>query len=245
MSDEQPATNMTADEVKQTIAEHLGETGPEPLQLLHKVVKKLGPEQSLAFLKETQEIEAQGGLLLPDGSRRRTPGGVFFYLVRTKAPKSVRFLFWQQKQEQSAVSPQSPPPAFTWADRIAVLDEIGVAKGATSTVKITVIGRPSKIIDRGTCVVTSLQSNKIPSLPKGVPTPPNAVTTYTLYIATKQWRHVADAMMDPEDALIVEGFPQLDAQTGSIAVFATNTTSKKLQQAQRQTQSAQAASGSQ
>src|SRR5690349_10910802 len=101
MSDEQPATNMTADEVEQTIAEQLGETGPEPLKLLRKVVKKLGPEQALAFLKETQEIEAQGGLLLPDGSRRRTPGGVFFYLVHTKGPKLVRFLFWQQKQEQS------------------------------------------------------------------------------------------------------------------------------------------------
>ncbi len=63
--------------MEQTIAEHLGETEPEPLQLLRKVVKKLGPEQALAFLEETQEIEAQGGLLLPDGSRRRTPGGVF------------------------------------------------------------------------------------------------------------------------------------------------------------------------
>ena len=229
MSDEQPTIATTRDAVEQTIAEHLGETEPEPLQLLRKVVKKLGPEQALAFLEETQEIEAQGGLLLPDGSRRRTPGGVFFYLVRTKAPKLVRFLFWQQKQEQSSASPQSPPPAFTWADRIAVLDEIGVAKGAASTVKITVIGHPSKIIDRGTCVVTSLQSNKVPSLPKGAPTPPNAVTTYTLYIATKQWRRVADAMKDPEDALIVEGFPQLDAQTGSIAVFATTATTKKLQ----------------
>ena len=244
MSDEQPATHMTADEVKQTIAEHLGETGPEPLQLLHKVVRKLGPEQALAFLKETQEIEAQGGLLLPDGSRRRTPGGVFFYLVRTKAPKSVRFLFWQQKPAQTAASPPAPP-AFTWADRITALDEIGAEKGAASTVKITVIGRPGKIIDRGPCVVTSLQSSKVPSLPKGVPTPPNAVTTYTLYIATKQWRRVADAMKDPEDALLVEGFPQLDAQTGSIAVFATNTTTKKLQQAQRQTQPAQAASDGQ
>ncbi len=238
MSDEQPATNMTADEVEQTIAEHLGETEPEPLKLLRKVVKKLGPEQALAFLKETQEIEAQGGLLLPDGSHRRTPGGVFFYLVRTKGPKLVRFLFWKQKQEQSAASPQSPPPAFTWAERIPALDEIGAEKGAASTVKITVIGRPGKIIDRGTCVVTSLQSSKVPSLSKGVPTPPNAVTTYTLYIATKQWRRVAEAMKDPEDALIVEGFPQLDAQTGSIAVFATNTTTRKLQQAQRQTQPA-------
>lgn len=41
------------------------------------------------------------------------------------------------------------------------------------------------------------------------------------------------------------GFPQLDAQIGSIAVFATNTTTKKLQQAQRQTQPAQAASNGQ
>src|SRR5215472_3310665 len=126
MSDEQPTSNMTADEVEQTIAERLGETEAEPLQLLHKVVKKLGPEQALAFLKETQEIEAQGGLLLPDGSRRRTPGGVFFYLVRTKGSKQVRVLFWRQKQGQTAVL----PPAFTWAERIAALDEIGVAKGA-------------------------------------------------------------------------------------------------------------------
>jgi hypothetical protein len=235
MSDEKPATNMTTDQVEQTIAEQSGESEAEPLQLLHKVVKKLGPEQALAFLKETQEVEAQGGLLLPDGSRRRTPGGVFFYLVRTKGPKPVRFLFWQRKQEQSVASPQSPPPALTWADRIAVLDEIGIAKGAASTVKITVIGLPGKIIDRGTCMVTSLQSGKVQSLPKGLPTPPNAATTYTLYIASKQWRRVAEAMKDPEDTLIVEGFPQLDAQTGSIAVFATNATTKKLQQAQRQT----------
>ncbi len=52
-------------------------------------------------------------------------------------------------------------------------------------------------------------------------------------------------MKDPEDTLIVEGFPQLDAQTGSIAVFATNTTTRKLQQAQRQTRPAQAASDGQ
>ena len=61
----------------------------------------------------------------------------------------------------------------------------------------------------------------------------------------KQWRRVAEAMKDPEDTLIVEGFPQLDAQTGSIAVFTTNTTTRKLQQAQRQTQPAQAASDGQ
>ena len=126
MSDEQPTPNMTADDVERTIAGHLGETEAEPLKLLCKVVKKLGPEQALAFLKETQEIEAQGGLLLPDGSRRRTTGGVFFYLVRTKGPKPVRVLFWQQKRAPAATSPQSPPE-FTWAERMVALNEIGVA----------------------------------------------------------------------------------------------------------------------
>jgi molybdopterin-guanine dinucleotide biosynthesis protein len=47
---------------------------------------------------------------------------------------------------------------------------------------------------------------------------------------------VASAIADPEDVLIVEGFPQLDPETSSIAVFATNTTTKKLQGAQRQAQ---------
>lgn len=227
---------MTANEVEQTIAEQLGETEPEPLQLLHNVVKKLGPEQALAFLKETQEIETQGGLLLPDGSRRRTLGGVFFYLVRTKAPKPVRVLFWQQRQKQATTPPSPPSPAFTWADRITALDEIGAEKGTVSTVKITVIGRPGKVIDRETCVVTSLQSSNVPSLPKGLPTPANAATTYTLYIASKQWRRVAEAIKDSEDTLIVEGFPQLDAKTASITVFVTNATTKKLQRAQRQAQ---------
>jgi len=34
-------------------------------------------------ITRTQEIEAAGGLMLPDGSRRRIPGSVFFHLVRT------------------------------------------------------------------------------------------------------------------------------------------------------------------
>jgi hypothetical protein len=101
-------------------------------------------------------------------------------------------------------------------------------------VKITVIGRPGKVIDRGTCVVTSMRAKTTPSLPKGLPTPPSAPTNYLVYIASKQWRKIAEAIKDPEDVLIVEGFPQLDPETSSIAVFATSTTTRKLQQAQRQ-----------
>jgi hypothetical protein len=225
------------------IAEQLGERDPQPLKQLHRIVAFLGPEQAVGFLQETMEIEAHGGLMLPDGSRRRTPGGIFFHLIRTKGPAGVRRCFLpyrpkpatptQPTAQESAVAP------FTWQQRITALDEIGIQKGHITTVKITIIGRPGKIISRGSCIVTSMRAKQAPSLPKGLPTPPAYQTTYTLYIAMKQWNKVAEAIRDPEDTLIVEGFPQLDPETSCIAVFATNTTTKKLQQAQRQAQQAE------
>jgi len=75
---------------------------------------------------------------------------------------------------------------------------------------------------------------KFPALPKGVPVPQAIPTTYTVYIAPKQWKQVASVVTDPEDAFIIEGFPQLDAATGSLAVFAISITSKKLQAAKKQ-----------
>src|SRR5205085_6772412 len=73
-----------------------------------------------------------------------------------------------------------------------------------------------------------------PQFAEGTANAPSVPTNYLVYIASRQWRKVAEAIADPEDVLIVEGFPQLDPETSSIAVFATNTTTKKLQMAQRQ-----------
>jgi molybdopterin-guanine dinucleotide biosynthesis protein len=67
---------------------------------------------------------------------------------------------------------------------------------------------------------------------------PAAPTAYTVYIGQKQWNKVADALQDPEDVLIVEGFPMATSQ--GISVYATNTSTKKLQQAQRAAQAPQA-----
>jgi molybdopterin-guanine dinucleotide biosynthesis protein len=43
-------------------------------------------------------------------------------------------------------------------------------------------------------------------------------TRYSVYITAKQWKKVAEAIADPEDVLIVEGFPMLDAQRGILEV---------------------------
>jgi hypothetical protein len=48
---------------------------------IKRTVRTIGEERALALLQQALEIEQQSGLMLPDGSRRYTPGGVFFRLV--------------------------------------------------------------------------------------------------------------------------------------------------------------------
>src|SRR5579859_5383478 len=65
-----------------TIAAQLGETGETPCAQIRRALKVLGAEQVQALLQEALSIEAGEGILIRDGSRRRTLGGVFFYLLR-------------------------------------------------------------------------------------------------------------------------------------------------------------------
>jgi hypothetical protein len=93
---------MATEDTVSSIAKALGETDEIPLAQITGVVSALGEEPSLKLLEETKGIEAKGGMMLPDGSRRRSPGGVFFFLSRQQlsvddkhrifrgAPKSTR-----------------------------------------------------------------------------------------------------------------------------------------------------------
>jgi hypothetical protein len=71
------------------------------------------------------------------------------------------------------------------------------------------------------------------AFPKGVPAPPTTPTVYTVYIGAKQWKNVAEAMQNPDDRLIIEGFAAFDPSLEGMAVFVTNTTTKLLQQAKK------------
>lgn len=50
--------------------------------LMLRVVNVLGKEIPAKLFKETQKIEADGGMLIMNGARRRTPGGVFLFLLK-------------------------------------------------------------------------------------------------------------------------------------------------------------------
>lgn len=51
-------------------------------ELMLRVVNVLGKDIPAKLFKETQKIEADGGMLIMNGARRRTPGGVFLFLLK-------------------------------------------------------------------------------------------------------------------------------------------------------------------
>src|SRR5262249_24957418 len=91
----EPAADPAALQLAAEIAEALGETEEQPRATILRVVERLGAETARAFLREAQAIEAVGGQWLGDGSRKRTPGGVFFRLVRdgTEKPDRLAILY--------------------------------------------------------------------------------------------------------------------------------------------------------
>lgn len=247
------------EDVAAMIADTLGETEDGPRKAIVRIVRAVGRTHAKELLSMTLQTEENGGILVPDGSRRRTPGGVFFFLAytvgKTKNGKPLQ-RFWNNTKQakksnaeattpNKAAQPSKPQNrivepkkdiVFSWEDRIDIVKDAEAQKGNANTVKITIIGRPGNILDKGQFIVTVMESTKIPSLPKGLPAPTNEPTKYAVYVSAKQWKKVAESIADPEDALIVEGFPKTDPEVKAIAVFATNVTTKKLQAAQRQQQ---------
>lgn len=92
-----------SEEIEETaffIAGHLNETKKIATKQIRKIVQVLGTEQALAYLQQTHEVEKAGGMLITSGKRRRTIGGVFFFLVRTKCDESTVKHIWPDKPEK-------------------------------------------------------------------------------------------------------------------------------------------------
>jgi hypothetical protein len=222
------------DGVAGQIAAQLGETAFAPKRQIQRIVAVLGVAQAQGLLAEALDIEARGGLRLPDGSRRRTPGGVFFQLVKARVSARQRWLLFRRpppRRTRSLPSGSTEAP-LTWATRLPVARAAQQQQGVIDDVKIFLVGRPGVVVARPNCVITAMASTHGPSLPRGLPAIPETPTTYTVYIAHHHWNRVAEALANPDDALVVEGWAAFDPELEGIAVFATFVTTQ-LTRAQR------------
>lgn len=77
-----------------------------------RIVNIVGCDLAIRLFKETQKIESDGGMLIVNGMRRRTPGGVYLFLLKncddiTKKQKKDIFLDDSRKCIKSRKSAQA------------------------------------------------------------------------------------------------------------------------------------------
>jgi hypothetical protein len=146
MSNPNPITSTAA-----AIAAQLGETVGGPRATIWRIVRTIGPERAQAFVAQALEAEANGGMLIPDGSRRRTLGGIFFYLVRTQISDAEAVAIngmWRSKHKrkklargEGQVEPSTPPPPtlppFVWEEAEPIIAELTSHVGEATSVKVT------------------------------------------------------------------------------------------------------------
>lgn len=103
---------ITEDDPEETVVDEIAYRLQEPKKdLIERVVKVLGRKKAIELLGETATLEECGGVFTLDGSRRRTPGGVYLNLLKntpsvTKAQVRKIFLDEQQKEYKNKKAAQ-------------------------------------------------------------------------------------------------------------------------------------------
>ncbi len=127
-------------EIKKTarrIARKLNETNHHAVNQIHRLIEHAGLEFVQEHVAETLRIEAVGGMMTHDGKRRRTPGGVLFFIIRPKLKPEIRDLIFpppdwkkrrakkkaKQQGSEKKASPPKPQDGAKTTKTIAKLNE--------------------------------------------------------------------------------------------------------------------------
>lgn len=100
-------TEGTDEELGSMIAARLQE--PKE-QIIHGIIETIGRDAALIIFSKTQLVEAEGGMMIKNGARRRTTGGVFLQLVRESdnplidKDKVQKFFNHQHNQERKMLT---------------------------------------------------------------------------------------------------------------------------------------------
>jgi hypothetical protein len=209
---------MASEQTINTIAKALGEADEGPVEQIKAVMDNLGEQACLTLLAETDKIEKAGGLMRGDGSGRRSPGGVFFFLARQRLPRDVRAAIFNDKKPRDPRAPASTPPAAKPAK-----------PGAASAAVPPSGGLPRRRVFE---VVPASKPSPLPSVnlsapraePRGdwPPTPPRGtfippeLPVAVIRAKAKQSSQAVLAGLNPTDQylLLVELLAELHAQYG-------------------------------
>lgn len=93
---------ITEDDPDEKVADEIAHRLREPKKdLIERVVAVIGTKKAIELLGETATLEESGGVYTLDGSRRRTPGGVFLNLLKNTPSVSknkLKKIFLEENQ---------------------------------------------------------------------------------------------------------------------------------------------------
>ena len=212
------------------IARRLGEDDQAVIDRIKRIVKLCGLEQALTWADEAEAIQAAGGEMTRDGTRKRTLGGVFFRMVKDRVTQDQFFRIFPPPPKE----PAAGPPPFDYATRQFADEE----PGRIDTVKVSLVGRPEggATQHQGVVVLRLINDTPPKNLPAGLPPPPTEPTRHLVFVSPKQWRKVESALKtDPSDRLIIEGWAGYDSSIKGVAIWANRVTTVATERAKKPT----------
>lgn len=195
------------------IAALLGETESGPIDSIARIHETLGAETTRQLVDEAITIHANEGIKTQDGSRSRTLGGVFFFLVagfvnveqykQIWPERKVPWFVWQ-KSEQQTKKPGHPP--WGYADLYGMGKALARVAGEME-MEIKLVGKHGKVIKRKDLVITAVSSRvKREQVAAGLPKPPLDPTVYVCYIPLQKW----EELPHPCEQVEISGYAGLD-----------------------------------
>lgn len=220
-------------EATKRIAKALAES---KIQLIRRIIQVRGLDFAEELLAKTLEIEANGGLMVKEGDRRRTPGGVFLLLAKeqlTEEEQQRVFPHMTAVQKRRVGAPQFP--IFSWENWPQTVGKTLSKKGKASEVIVQVTGRVDGHIERRKDVVilsVEQRLDNLGSLPYGVPAVPDKLkaVTYTAFIAQWQWAAIEKQVRQPGAQIVIKGYFAYDKDLGTVVIFGTEAKVKAAKQ---------------
>jgi len=191
------------------IARSLDETRAGPRYQIAAIIQHCGPHFADQILQDTRAVLAQGGMLVADGSRMRTPGGIFFLLAHNL----------MTDEQKRAVFSHARTPSFRWTGRHEIVVPLLAEPGDVQSVTVTLIGRPCEVWEYDDVIILRMgyEGVKTPT-PRGVPQVQLLNSLYTVFIGLNLWRGLK--LEDDRQMLVVEGPCAYEAQVEGLAVYA-------------------------
>jgi len=220
------------EKIAREIAAVLRETESLPKAQVARIVAVMGEAAARELLAETLKVEEAGGMLTNSGDRRRTPGGVYFYLAKGR----------MTPEQRGQVFPHLAPrvlPSLAWADRhehVAALlnSEPNDRRLRTAIIQLRGFVADWRRIENSVMLkMVYAHRDDIP-LPRAVPAPPaDSPTTFIVYIGPRHWDKVEKIVLANMDPLVIEGIPFFDQETNSLAVLALFVSSQEMMAKER------------